>query len=209
MSWDQRFSGEEYLFGVEPAQALVKLENYLVPNGRTLVVADGERRNSVYLATKGFDVTATNFSKVGIDKAKALAAQKNVSVDYRYCDVYDQDRSVEKYDNVVAIFIQFVTPSKFETVFQGLQSALKLGGKLLIHGYMPEQVQYGTGGPANPERMYTEELLASSFANMSIKLNKAYHAEISEGTGHSGQSALIDFIAKAARWRHINQLSAF
>ena len=197
MSWDQRFSGEEYLFGVEPAQALVKLERYLVPNGRTLVVADGEGRNSVYLASKGFDVVATDFSKVGIDKAKALAAEKNVGVDYRQCDIYDQDWSGEKYDNVLAIFIQFVTPSKVETVFQGLQSALKQGGTLLIHGYTPEQVKYGTGGPANPERMYTEELLASSFANMNIKLNTAYHAEISEGTGHSGQSALIDFVAEA------------
>ena len=197
MSWDQRFSGDEYLFGIEPAQALVKLEKYLVPNGRTLVVADGEGRNSVYLASKSFDVVATDFSKVGIDKAKTLAAEKNLSVDYRHCDIYDQDWSAEKYDNVVAIFIQFVTPSKVETVFQGLQSVVKLGGTLLIHGYTPEQVKYGTGGPANPDHMYTEELLASSFANMNIKLNTAYHAEISEGTGHSVQSALIDFVAEA------------
>ena len=197
MSWDQRFSGEEYLFGTEPAQALVKLEKYLVPNGRTLVVADGEGRNSVYLATKGFDVVATDFSEVGIDKAKALAAQKNVSVDYRHCDIYDQDWSAEKYDNVVAIFIQFVTPSEIKKIFEGLQSAVKLGGTLLIHGYTPEQIKYGTGGPSNPDHMYTEELLASSFANMSIKLNRAYYAEISEGTGHSGQSALIDFVAEA------------
>ena len=199
MSWDQRFSGEEYLFGTEPAQALVKLEKYLVPNGRTLVVADGEGRNSVYLATKGFDVVATDFSEVGIDKAKALAAQKNVSVDYRNCDIYDQDWSAEKYDNVVAIFIQFVTPSEIKKIFEGLQSAVKLGGTLLIHGYTPEQVKYGTGGPSNPDHMYTEELLASSFANMSIKLNRAYYAEISEGTGHSGQSALIDLVAEAVR----------
>ena len=199
MSWDQRFSGEEYLFGTEPAQALVKLEKYLVPNGRTLVVADGEGRNSVYLATKGFDVVATDFSEVGIDKAKALAAQKNVSVDYRHCDIYDQDWSAEKYDNVVAIFIQFVTPSEIKKIFEGLQSAVKLGGTLLIHGYTPEQVKYGTGGPSNPDHMYTEELLASSFANMSIKLNRAYYAEISEGTGHSGQSALIDLVAEAVR----------
>ena len=199
MSWDQRFSGEEYLFGTEPAQALVKLEKYLVPNGRTLVVADGEGRNSVYLATKGFDVVATDFSEVGIDKAKALAAQKNVSVDYRHCDIYDQDWSAEKYDNVVAIFIQFVTPSEIKKIFEGLQSAVKLGGTLLIHGYTPEQIKYGTGGPSNPDHMYTEELLASSFANMSIKLNRAYYAEISEGTGHSGQSALIDLVAEAVR----------
>ena len=199
MSWDQRFSGEEYLFGTEPAQALVKLEKYLVPNGRTLVAADGEGRNSVYLATKGFDVVATDFSEVGIDKAKALAAQKNVDVDYRHCDIHEQDWSAEKYDNVVAIFIQFVTPSEIKKIFEGLQSAVKLGGTLLIHGYTPEQVKYGTGGPSNPDHMYTEELLASSFANMSIKLNRAYYAEISEGTGHSGQSALIDLVAEAVR----------
>jgi hypothetical protein len=53
--WDQRFAADDYVFGTEPAKALLKLETSLVPGGKTLVVADGEGRNSVYLASKGFE----------------------------------------------------------------------------------------------------------------------------------------------------------
>ena len=71
--WDQRFQGDEYVFGTEPAKALLKLEQYLVPNGATLVVADGEGRNSVYLASKGFKVTATDYSKIGLETGRAVS----------------------------------------------------------------------------------------------------------------------------------------
>ena len=73
--WDKRFERDEYIFGKKPADALVKLEHHLVPKGQTLVVADGEGRNSVYLASRGFDVTATDYSTVGLAKAKALAEE--------------------------------------------------------------------------------------------------------------------------------------
>ena len=53
VDWDKRFATKDYLFGTKPAQALVKLEEYLIPKGETLVIADGEGRNSVYLASKG------------------------------------------------------------------------------------------------------------------------------------------------------------
>ena len=75
--WDKRYERDEYIFGKKPADALVKLEHHLAPKGQTLVVADGEGRNSVYLASRGFDVTATDYSTVGLAKAKAL--RKNIT----------------------------------------------------------------------------------------------------------------------------------
>ncbi len=89
--WDQRFEADEYVFGTEPAKALLKLEQYLAPNGTTLVVADGEGRNSVYLASKGFKVTATEYSRIGVDKAKRLATERNVSVNYMIEDIFERD----------------------------------------------------------------------------------------------------------------------
>ena len=105
--WDQRFQGDEYVFGTEPAKALVKLEQYLVPDGTTLVAADGEGRNSVYLASKGFKVTATDYSKIGVDKAKRLATERNVYVNYIVEDIFERDWPSEQYDNVVAVFIKW------------------------------------------------------------------------------------------------------
>ena len=193
--WDERFKGETYMFGTSPAQALVKHESHLHPKGTTLAVADGEGRNSVYLATQGFDVTAMDSSKVGIAKAQKLAAMKGVSPHFELADIYEYDWHKTAYDNVVAIFIQFAPPETWDEIFQGMKDALRPGGCLCLHGYTPKQVTYKTGGPSNPAHMYDEAMLAAAFSDMDIIVNHAYEAVLDEGPGHSGKSALIDFIA--------------
>jgi len=197
VDWDSRFAGEEYLFGIEPADALKRHLPMLVDAGRTLVVADGEGRNSTFLAQQGFEVVAQDYSPVAVAKAQKLAAQKSVEIEFRVSDIHDFDWTEERYDNVVAIFIQFVAPDRQAYVFEGLKSALAPGGTLLLHGYTPEQINFGTGGPPNADHMYTSQMLDDAFHDLDILVNRSYHAEISEGKGHSGMSALIDFVAKA------------
>ena len=196
MDWDERFSIEDYLFGAEPAQALVKLEHYLIPQGDTLVIADGEGRNSVYLASKGFKVTATDASTVANVKAKALAASRNVEVDYQVEDFFDIDWSAKQYDNIVGIFFQFIPPDKIKQVLTALRTAIKKGGTLLIHGYTPQQIELATGGPKDVSLMYTKELFEDMFENVEILVNNEYQMQLTEGSGHNGPSALIDFVAQ-------------
>ena len=196
MDWDERFSIEDYLFGAEPAQALVRLEHYLIPQGDTLVIADGEGRNSVYLASRGFRVTASDSSTVANVKAKALAANQNVEVNYQVEDFFDIDWSAEQYDNIVGIFFQFIPPDKIKQVLTALRTAIKKGGTLLIHGYTPQQIELATGGPKDVSLMYTKELFEDVFESVEILVNKEYQMQLSEGSGHKGQSALIDFVAK-------------
>ena len=196
MDWDERFSIEDYLFGAEPAQALVRLEHYLIPQGDTLVIADGEGRNSVYLASRGFRVTASDSSTVANVKAKALAANQNVEVNYQVEDFFDIDWSAEQYDNIVGIFFQFIPPDKIKQVLTALRTAIKNGGTLLIHGYTPQQIELATGGPKDVSLMYTKELFEDIFESVEILVNKEYQMQLSEGSGHKGQSALIDFVAK-------------
>ena len=196
MDWDQRFSIDDYLFGKEPAQALLKLEKYLVPKGETLVIADGEGRDSVYLASKGFKVTASDYSKVASRKARALADKKNVEVNYRVEDFFDIIWSEKQYDNVVGICFQFVPQEKINEVMLGLKAATKKGGTLLVHGYTPKQINFGTGGPKDVSLMYTKETFTGLFNENDIILIEEYQASLSEGVGHNGQSAMIDFVAK-------------
>ena len=196
VDWDERFSIEDYLFGAEPAQALVNLEPFLIPQGDTLVIADGEGRNSVYLASKGFKVTATDASTVANIKAKALAASQNVEVNYQVEDFFDIDWSAQQYDNIVGIFFQFIPPDKIKQVLTALRTAIKNGGTLLIHGYTPQQIELATGGPKDVSLMYTKELFEDIFESVEILVNKEYQMQLSEGSGHKGQSALIDFVAK-------------
>ena len=196
MDWNERFSIEDYLFGADPAQALVKLEHYLIPQGDTLVIADGEGRNSVYLASRGFRVTASDSSTVANIKAKALAASQNVEVNYQVEDFFDIDWSAKQYDNIVGIFFQFIPPDKIKQVLTALRTAIKKGGTLLIHGYTPQQIELATGGPKDVSLMYNKELFEDVFESVEILVNKEYQIKLSEGSGHKGQSALIDFVAK-------------
>ena len=193
--WDERYSVDGYLFGTEPADFLVANAHFLAPGSRVLAVADGEGRNSVYLAQNGHDVSAMDASPVAVAKARQLAADRGVEIDFRIADILTWDWTPDAHDAVVAIFIQFLSPELRPDVFEGLQRTLRRGGRLLLHGYRPEQVALGTGGPPDPTFMYTEEFLRDSFGGMDIERLESYDTEIDEGAGHVGQSALIDLVA--------------
>ncbi|PQA86730.1 SAM-dependent methyltransferase [Hyphococcus luteus] len=194
--WNERYAAPGYLFGTEPAAFLKNNANYLTPGARALAVADGEGRNSVFLAENGLEVTAMDSSEVALEKARDLASGRGVDVDFRLADIMAWDWTPEAYDVVVAIFIQFAPPAERAKVFEGVKQTLKPGGLILLHGYRPEQVDYGTGGPPQRENMYTEDLLHDAFGDMEILRLEAYDREIEEGEGHAGMSALIDLIAR-------------
>lgn len=193
--WDERYSADGYLFGTKPAAFLEAHADQLVEGQMALAVADGEGRNGVFLAQQGLEVTTIDASEVGVAKAKALADLTGVSLDVQLADVLAYGWPPEAFDLVVGIFIQFVGPEDRSKIFEGMKQTLRPGGRLLLHGYRPEQLAFGTGGPPVAENMYTEDLLAESFADLTIERLESYDAEIEEGTGHVGMSALIDLVA--------------
>lgn len=194
--WDRRYDTDEYVFGTEPAAFLSRHAGRIPDGAETLVVADGEGRNSVYLATRGLRVTAMDVSEVGVGKARRLAAQRGVDLDLRVADITAWEWTPEAYDAVVAVFIQFLDPRQRAAVFAGLQQTLRHGGVLLLHGYRPEQIQHGTGGPSDPAHLYDEALLREAFAEMEIEVLEAYDAMLQEGAGHSGLSSVVDLVAR-------------
>ena len=194
--WNQRFSAEEYVFGTRPNAFLTAQQDKLRAGMRALCVADGEGRNSAWLASLGLDVTAFDFSPSGVDKATKLARQQGVTVDYRLADVNDWIWEPAAFDVVVAIFVQFAIPEERTRMFAGMVQALKPGGLLIMQGYRPPQLAYATGGPKLVENLYTEELLRSSFSSLQILHLASHDAVLDEGAGHSGMSALIDLVAR-------------
>lgn len=194
--WDQRYDRDDYLFGTEPNAFLVSCADLLAPGRSALVVADGEGRNSVWLASRGLSVLAFDASPVGIAKARRLAADRGVSVDYRLARVEEWEWTEDRFDVVAAIFIQFAEPRLRTRIFEGVRRTLKPGGLLLMQGYRPEQIEYGTGGPPHPENLYTRAMLEEAFAGMEIVRLEEHDSPIHEGSGHSGMSALIDLVAR-------------
>jgi SAM-dependent methyltransferase len=195
-TWNARYADAEFHFGEAPNAFLREQVNRLARGDTVLCVADGEGRNSVFLAEHGCDVTAFDFAGNALAKARRLAASRGVRVDHREGDILAWGWQAAQYDALVAIFIQFLSPADRESVFAGMQRAVKPGGLFLLEGYRPEQVDYGTGGPPRRENMYTEAWLRQRFAGWDIEVLAAYDAAIEEGRGHSGMSALIDLVAR-------------
>jgi cyclopropane fatty-acyl-phospholipid synthase-like methyltransferase len=194
--WNQRFSAPGYLFGTAPNRFLESQRHRLKPGQRVLAVADGEGRNGVWLAQQGLKVTSVDFSPVGLGKAHELAARCGVEIESVLADLANWRWPRAAFDVVVAIFIQFADPEFRTKLFANMKSALVPGGTLLLEGYRPEQVDYGTGGPPNRENMYTRALLEAEFGDMEILHLAEYDAVIVEGAGHKGMSALIDLVAR-------------
>lgn len=193
--WNTRFGGEDYVFGTAPNAFLASQANLLRPGERALSIADGEGRNGVWLAEQGLDVLSIDFSPVGLAKAAKLAAERGVRLETRQTDLAAWDWNGESFDVIVGIFIQFADPPLRTRMFAGIERALRPGGRLILQGYRPEQLKYGTGGSKKIENKYTADLLSAAFANLEIRHLREHDSVVHEGKGHDGMSALIDLVA--------------
>lgn len=194
--WDERYASEEYLFGTEPNAFLASQRHLLKPDMSCLALADGEGRNGVWLAERGLDVLSVDASAVASDKAGKLAEQRGIVLKREVADLLQWEWGENRFDVVAAIFIQFAVPAEREQLFANIKRTLKPGGLLLLHGYTPRQLEYGTGGPPCADNMYTEFMLREAFAEMEILHFSEYDGFISEGAGHHGMSALIDLVVR-------------
>lgn len=195
-TWNRRFADNDYLFGFEPNAWLREHASVWSPGDRVLCVADGEGRNSVWLAGRGLAVDAFDIAEVGVAKAHRLAAERGVKVNFAVadCDAYPWPEAV--YDGVAAIFVQFADPAMRTQLFAHIVRSLKPGGTLVLQGYTPKQLDYRTGGPPLASHLYTETLLREAFVELDFVTLREYEADLAEGSGHRGHSALIGLIAR-------------
>ncbi len=194
--WNDRFAGQDYLFGTEPNAFLRSQQDRLKPGMSCLAVADGEGRNGVWLAEQGLAVLSVDSSPVGLEKGRKLAQQRGVVMQFEEADLAAWNWGEARFDVVAAIFIQFAPPGLRETMFEQIKRCLKPGGLLLLQGYTPRQLEYRTGGPSQAENLYTEAMLRTAFGDMEILQLNEHDAVIHEGAGHDGMSALIDLVGR-------------
>lgn len=197
--WETRFAKPEYEFGTEPNAFLAAQKALLPKAGRALAVADGEGRNGVWLAEQGLDVLSIDFSPKGQAKAQALARSRGVSLRTELADVTRWPWPADAFEVIAVILTQFTGPHERERMFAGIRRALTTGGLLLLHGYTPKQLEYGTGGPSKMENLYTRELLEQAFGDFTDLRIVEYEKDIREGLRHNGMSAMIDVVGRKPR----------
>ena len=200
--WDSRYSEEGYAYGVHPNDFLKATWSSLrLPkNSKCLVLAEGQGRNAIFLAEQGMEVTAIDSSKVGLDKAQNLAAQRGVEIKTIQADLaeYDFHGTKNNWDAVVMIFGHFPPPIRTR-VLDAIPEILRPGGYFLTECYTPAQLEYKTGGPLDAALMYSRELFESCFGQkkrLDTLRNEELVRDVVEGKYHTGKAAVVQFIGQ-------------
>jgi SAM-dependent methyltransferase len=195
--WDERYSGAQFEWSMHPNQFAAAELAGLAP-GRALDLAAGEGRNSVWLAERGWSVTAVDFSRVGLEKGRKLSAVRGVDdsqVDWVVADLSEYEPAREAFELVLIAYLQ-VTAALRGRVLAGAAAALVPGGTLLVIGHDLANLTEGVGGPQSPDVLYTPEAVTAELPGLRIVRADRVHRTVERD---GGTATAIDTLVRAER----------
>jgi SAM-dependent methyltransferase len=192
--WEERYAEEVYAYGTEPNEFFKKSLETLGP-GRILLPADGEGRNGVYAARKGWDVLSLDFSHNARKKATELARLHNVSIHYLISDIFLYPYPENRFDAIGLIYVH-MPPEKRRQLHAHVTHALKPGGTLILEGFGKDQIKYGSGGPRNIDMLFSTSELRQDFGELKIDFLEEKEVFKKEGLFHEGKASIIQMTAQ-------------
>lgn len=193
-SWDQRYAVEAYIYGTEPNDWFAeKLK--IMKCGKLLLPAEGEGRNAVWAAEHGWEVTAFDQSAEAENKARRLAADRNVEINYLMKDLRSFRGEEGSFDAIGLIYVH-MPPTFRKDVHTELIKLLRPGGSLILEAFAKAQLPNKSGGPKDIDLLYDPAELKNDFKSM--KMLEFYHAKINldEGPLHHGVAEVIRLFAR-------------
>ncbi|MEH0844020.1 class I SAM-dependent methyltransferase [Micromonospora sp. CPCC 205711] len=165
--WDARYAAStELVWTAVPNRFVVETVADLPP-GDALDLAAGEGRNAVWLAERGWRVTAVDFSPVAVARGRELAAGRGVPVRWRVADVTADVPEPDRYDLVLIAYLH-LPPAARATALAGARAALRPGGTLVVVGHDRANLVHGVGGPRDPEILLTPEAVTAGLDGLRI-----------------------------------------
>lgn len=193
-SWNERYAGRELLWTADPNRFLAA-EVADLPPGRALDLACGEGRNAVWLAERGWQVTAVDFSDVGLEKARRLAGEHGVDVRWVQADVTEYHPDEQVFDLVAVLYLH-VPAEQRRVVLARAAAAVAPGGVLVIVGHDRDNLEHGYGGPDDPEILYTVDELVAEVGDLEVEAAEQVVRPVETDDG--GAEAL-DTLVRASR----------
>ncbi len=198
--WDRRYAGTELVWTAEPNQFVVA-ELQDLPPGRALDLGCGEGRNAVWLATRGWQVTAVDFSAVGLDKGRRLAEARGAAVDWVHADLRDYQPEEQAFELVLVAYLQ-LRAAELDGVLRNAVRALTHKGVLLVVGHDVTNLTEGAGGPQDPAVLYTPEDITRSLEGLTVlhaeRVRRVVSVPAADGAGEVGREA-VDTLVRAIR----------
>lgn len=190
--WDKRYSEKEYVYGKNVNTFLDQQLQELTPS-KILFPCEGEGRNAVFAAQKGWQVNAFDQSEKGKEKALRLADLKGVDIDYVIGDALTINYPNESFDVIALIYAHFPDNIRKE-IHHGMCDWLKPNGTLIVEAFNPLQLVNTSGGPKDTSMLYTKEMLLDDFILLKTKEIKYEEITLNEGTYHLGKADVIRYV---------------
>lgn len=196
IKWDERYGATDYAYGDRPNLFLIQaIEKMAMPHqGKALCLAEGEGRNAVFLANLGYEVVAMDQSSVGLEKANRLAADRQVDIVTQQANLNDYEPEPNTFDLITMIWAHTPESVRLKS-YEIVKKGLKRGGYFILEGYLPSQSTRNTGGPSDPEFMFTLDELRTHFADFNIIVGRELTRDVTEGIYHTGPGDVVQFLA--------------
>lgn len=165
--WDTRYSGEQLVWGAPPNRFVEAEFAHRTP-GRALDLAAGEGRNAVWLAERGWQVAAVDFSAVAIDRGRQMAHERGVTVDWAVADLRDYMPDEAAFDAALVVYLH-IPPAERATILARAVRALVPGGFLFVVGHDETNLRDGIGGPQDPAILYTPRAITAEVPGIRIE----------------------------------------
>lgn len=183
----------EWVYGTEPNQYFKLFIDLHVP-GSILLPAEGEGRNALYAASKGWQVDAFDFSPVAREKALHRAVEEGLQINY---DIQDLEtfRAGKQYDAVALIYVH-LPPAMRRNFHQQIVNAIRPGGFLILEAFAKEQLANDSGGPRDPEMLYDAPALCTDFQFLHQISCEQKEITLKEGDYHKGKASILRMLAQ-------------
>jgi SAM-dependent methyltransferase len=201
VDWDEKWRGrlDEHrhaeLTG-RPSRFVVSAVEDSEP-GRALDLACGAGRHAVWLAERGWQVTAVDFSEIALAEARRLAAARGVDIEWIAADVLVWEPPAEAFELVLLLYLQ-IPGHELRAVLDRAARALAPGGRLVVVGHHSDNLEHGHGGPSSAAVLYTEADIEARLEGLEIDRAERVRRPI-ESAGVERQAIDAVVVATAPR----------
>lgn len=194
-TWDDRYSASRNLFGDDPSPLLSEFRTHFLPGMKALAIGDGEGRNGVWLARQGLDVLSIDLSAVALGRARRRAQECGVSLRTLQADILDWDWPADAFDLVTLIFVHLPAEQK-QRLHAAIRRALKPGGLILLEAFHRDQIDRGSGGPSDPDLLYTLAGIEDDFSGFEVLKHARIETEVVLDGESRGMGSALHFVAR-------------